>query len=105
MFGKKKKQENEICEMCIRDRLIEAQTGDIDVYVIEGEGPEDIAKQFRGLVGRSYIPPKWAFGYGQSRWSYMNAVSYTHLDVYKRQLYTRVQNSLARRREEDEEDD
>ena len=52
--------------------LIEAQTGDIDVYVIEGEGPEDIAKQFRGLVGRSYIPPKWAFGYGQSRWSYMN---------------------------------
>ncbi len=28
--------------------------------------------QFRQLVGRSYIPPKWAFGNAQSRWSYMN---------------------------------
>jgi len=28
--------------------------------------------QFRQLVGRSYIPPKWAFGSAQSRWSYMN---------------------------------
>ena len=28
--------------------------------------------QFRQLVGRSYIPPKWAFGATQSRWSYMN---------------------------------
>lgn len=52
--------------------FIEAQTGDIALYVIDGESPEDIVKQFRGLVGRSYIPPKWAFGYGQSRWSYMN---------------------------------
>ena len=31
-----------------------------------------IVKQFRGLIGRSYIPPKWAFGLGQSRWSYGN---------------------------------
>ena len=29
-------------------------------------------QQFRQLVGRSYIPPKWAFGATQSRWSYMN---------------------------------
>ena len=60
--------------------LIEAQTGDIDVYVIEGEGPEDIAKQFRGLVGRSYIPPKWAFGYGP--------VSYTHLNITVQSLHS-----------------
>lgn len=33
---------------------------------------ESIVRQFRALVGRSYIPPKWAFGYGQSRWSYMD---------------------------------
>ena len=24
------------------------------------------------MIGRSYIPPKWAFGYGQSRWGYRN---------------------------------
>ena len=35
--------------------------------------PEQIVHEFRRLIGRSYIPPKWAFGYGQSRWSYMTA--------------------------------
>ena len=43
-----------------------------DLYIIEGESPTDIVHQFRQLVGRSYIPPKWAFGATQSRWSYMN---------------------------------
>ena len=27
-------------------------------------------KQFRHVIGRSYIPPKFAFGFGQSRWGY-----------------------------------
>ena len=45
---------------------------DVDVYLIEGESVLDIVHQFRTLIGRSYIPPKWAFGYGQSRWGYMN---------------------------------
>lgn len=57
-----------------RNRLvIEAAEPNLDLYLIEGSGPEDIVKQFRTLIGRSYIPPKWAFGYGQSRWSYMTA--------------------------------
>ena len=30
----------------------------------------DIVKQFRRVIGRSYIPPKFAFGFGQSRWGY-----------------------------------
>lgn len=38
-----------------------------DLYIIEGESPTDIVHQFRQLVGRSYIPPKWAFGATQSR--------------------------------------
>ena len=42
-----------------------------DLYIIEGESLTDIVHQFRQLVGRSYIPPKWAFGNTQSRWSYM----------------------------------
>ena len=33
----------------------------------------DIVRQFRRIIGRSYIAPMWAFGLGQSRWSYMNA--------------------------------
>lgn len=46
---------------------------DAGLYLIEDESLPGIAKEFRRLTGHSYIPPKWAFGYGQSRWSYMNA--------------------------------
>ncbi len=31
-----------------------------------------IVKQFRHIIGKSYIPPRWAFGYQQCRWSYMS---------------------------------
>ena len=46
---------------------------DLDIYVVEGENLKDIVHQFRKIIGKSYVPPKWAFGYGQCRWSYMNA--------------------------------
>lgn len=45
----------------------------MDVYIIEGKDILTIIKEFRTLIGRSYIPPKWAFGYGQSRWGYQSA--------------------------------
>lgn len=45
---------------------------DLDFYIIEGEGIKDIVRQFRKIIGQSYIPPRWAFGYQQCRWSYMN---------------------------------
>lgn len=50
--------------------LVTAQTKDMDVYIITGTDKKDIVKQFRQLIGKSYIPPRWAFGYQQSRWSY-----------------------------------
>lgn len=43
---------------------------DIDIYIIEGETPLDIVKSFRKIIGKSYVPPRWAMGYMQSRWSY-----------------------------------
>ena len=43
---------------------------DYDLYLITGDGAADICHQFRGIIGRSYIPPKWAFGLSQSRWGY-----------------------------------
>ena len=51
---------------------ITASDWNLDVYLITGIDVKDIVKQFRHMVGRSYIAPLWAFGYGQSRWSYMN---------------------------------
>lgn len=41
-----------------------------DLYIVEGNDDLSIIKEFRALIGESYIPPKWAFGYGQSRWGY-----------------------------------
>ena len=43
---------------------------DLNLFVIDGGSPHDIVKQFRKIIGRSYIPPKFAFGFGQSRWGY-----------------------------------
>ena len=53
------------------DRLaITFEDEDYELYLIDGETPDEIVHQFRSLIGRSYLPPKWAFGFGQSRWSY-----------------------------------
>lgn len=49
---------------------ITSETADIDVYIITGDTPLDIVKQFREIIGRSYVAPRWAFGYQQSRWGY-----------------------------------
>ncbi len=46
---------------------------DTSFYVIEGSDPLEIVGRFRRLVGKSYVPPLWAFGYGQSRWGYKTA--------------------------------
>lgn len=43
---------------------------DLDLYFIDGESELDIVKQFRRIIGKSYIPPFWAFGYQQSCWGY-----------------------------------
>ena len=51
---------------------IRAAKNDLAVYIITGKNEKDIVRQFRKLIGRSYIPPFWAFGYGQSRWGYKN---------------------------------
>ena len=49
---------------------VSCENANLDIYVLEGENAYDIVKQFRHVIGRSYIPPKFAFGFGQSRWGY-----------------------------------
>ncbi len=46
------------------------ETPDYDLYLLSGGNENAICKEFRTLIGRSYIPPKWAFGLAQSRWGY-----------------------------------
>jgi alpha-glucosidase len=52
---------------------------DLKLYVIEGENAYDVVRQFRKIIGRSYIPPKFAFGFGQSRWGYKTKEDFRHV--------------------------
>lgn len=57
-----------------RDELkIEIDDWNFALYIIEGETLGEIAREFRFLIGESYVAPKWAFGIQQSRWSYKNS--------------------------------
>lgn len=60
---------------CTRQDTLSVTCGyaDVILYVIDGNSAYDIVKQFRKIIGRSYIPPKYAFGFGQSRWGYKTA--------------------------------
>lgn len=52
---------------------VSCERADLYLYVIAGESAYDVVKQFRKIIGKSYIAPKYAFGYGQSRWGYKTA--------------------------------
>ena len=72
-----------------RDELvITLDDPDADLYLIEGADPADVVRQFRQLIGQSYIPPKWAFGYQQSRWGYRTEEDFR--DVAERYRTARI---------------
>ncbi|MBM7561758.1 glycoside hydrolase family 31 protein [Fusibacter tunisiensis] len=64
----------------IKSDFLQIRVSSVDVtfYIFEGSGKE-IVKKFRTLIGQSYIPPKWGFGYQQSRWSYETAERVTEI--------------------------
>ena len=54
---------------------VKAEEPHLDVYIIEPKAKctkkiLSVVEQFRSIIGKSYIPPLWAFGYMQSRWGY-----------------------------------
>ncbi|MBQ6513630.1 MAG: alpha-glucosidase [Clostridia bacterium] len=52
------------------EAVITSLSGNLDLYLIEEDTLTGAARAFRELTGRSYLPPRWAFGYIQSRWGY-----------------------------------
>ena len=65
------------------------ERADLDLYVITGEKPYDITKQFRKMIGRSYIAPKFAFGFGQSRWGYKTPEDFVAVaEKYREKSYS-----------------
>lgn len=39
----------------------------------ENDTPSAVVSEFRKLIGKSYLAPKWGFGYAQSRWGYKSS--------------------------------
>jgi alpha-glucosidase len=49
---------------------MEAQSSELDYYIIYGPEPAKILNTYTQLTGRMPLPPKWSLGYHQCRWSY-----------------------------------
>lgn len=50
-----------------------ADGGGVDYYIISGDSPKEVIKNYTKLTGTPPLPPLWAFGYQQSRYSYDTA--------------------------------
>ena len=44
--------------------------GELDYYFIEGPSPKQVIERYTALTGRTPLPPLWALGYQQCRYSY-----------------------------------
>jgi alpha-glucosidase len=49
---------------------METRGGELDYYIIYGEEPAEVIRTYTHLTGRMPMPPRWALGYHQCRWSY-----------------------------------
>ena len=71
-----------------RDWLeVTCERADLALYVITGDSACDVVKQFRAIIGRSYIPPKFAFGFGQSRYGYKTQADFEEVVAKHRQAH------------------
>jgi alpha-glucosidase len=52
---------------------IGSEGGPIDYYIIAGPTVRDVVRRYTDLTGKAPLPPLWALGYQQSRYSYMSA--------------------------------
>jgi len=54
-----------------RDQLeIAVYDEELDLYVIDGKNMAEVISRYTLLTGRMAMPPMWALGYQQCRWSY-----------------------------------
>lgn len=56
-----------------------AETGELRLYVIAGDDPQEVLRGYGSLTGLMPLPPLWALGYHQSRWGYKSAAEFTRL--------------------------
>ena len=47
-------------------RYVEIDDGDLDYYVMTGDGPADVIAQFVRIIGGTALPPRWSLGFAQT---------------------------------------
>lgn len=52
------------------EAMMTVQGDSLVVYFFPGPRPANVLRQYTELTGRMSMPPRWAVGYHQSRWSY-----------------------------------
>ena len=58
------------CRIVSDEIVIEGEQKPLDLYLIAGPDAKTVLTRYTALVGRMALPPRWAIGYHQSRWSY-----------------------------------
>jgi alpha-glucosidase len=53
--------------------ILESEAGEIDYYFFMGDSVPEVVHAYTELTGRMWMPPRWALGFQQCRWSYMSA--------------------------------
>src|SRR4051794_29408890 len=49
---------------------IETEDPELRLWIVAGPSPAEVLDRYTALTGRPVLPPRWALGYQQSRWSY-----------------------------------
>lgn len=67
---------------------METRAPELDYYIIYGPEPAQILETYGELTGKMPLPPKWALGYHQCRWSYESEIVVQNLtkEFRKRQI-------------------
>ncbi|XP_060808019.1 neutral alpha-glucosidase AB [Amyelois transitella] len=54
------------------DARFMSESGVLDVFVLLGDKPKDVFRQYTALTGVAPLPPKFSLAYHQSRWNYVD---------------------------------
>ena len=66
-----------------------AEAGLMDYYFIHGDSPAAILSEYKNLTGATPMPPKWAMGLQQCRYSYYPDTEFIRRKTYRKRTSLR----------------
>ncbi|XP_050680339.1 neutral alpha-glucosidase AB [Leptidea sinapis] len=62
------------------DARLMSESGIVDVFVMMGDRPSDVFRQYTKLTGVAPLPPRFSLAYHQSRWNYVDEADVRAVD-------------------------